>query len=119
MVRRIEAFIQQYHMIQSHDAVVAGVSGGADSVCLLFVLQELRKRIPFRLLVVHVNHKIRPDAKEDEAYVKQLCQTWEIPFFAVHKDVPVIASEQGISEDEAGRNVRYQAFEEVLQKEAQ
>ena len=59
-------------MIGENDCIVAGVSGGADSICLLFVLLELQKRIPFRLAVAHVNHKIRREAGEDADFVKNI-----------------------------------------------
>ena len=64
-------------MIQAGDHVVAGVSGGADSVCLFFVLLEYQKRVPFSLKVVHVNHGIREDAAEDAGYVEELCREHE------------------------------------------
>ena len=56
---KVFSFLEEHHMIQAGDHVVAGVSGGADSVCLFFVLLEYQKRVPFSLKVVHVNHGIR------------------------------------------------------------
>ena len=66
--------MDSHRMLMPGDHVVAGVSGGADSVCLLFVLRERRKEIPFSLEVVHVNHGIRREAGEDAAYVEALCK---------------------------------------------
>ena len=105
-------------MMQPEDVVAAGVSGGADSVCLLFLLKKLQERIPFRILVVHVNHGIRKEAGEDEAFVRSLCETWRLPFFAIHGDVAALAKEQGVSSEEAGRNLRYESFEKILKQEA-
>ena len=62
VISKVTAFIDEYRMIDTHDLVAAGVSGGADSLCLLFVLLEYRKKVPFDLIVVHVNHGIREDA---------------------------------------------------------
>ena len=115
---KVSAYVNQYHMLAAGDAVAAGVSGGADSVCLLFVLSELRKKIPFRLMVVHVNHKIRPEAGEDAAYVHALCNKLGIPFYLYEEDVTAYAREKGISAEEAGRMIRYEAFRTVLRKEA-
>lgn len=115
---KVTAYVEKYHMLSVGDVVAVGVSGGADSVCLLFVLSELRKRIPFRLMVVHVNHKIRKEAGEDAAYVRKLCEKLQVPFFLYEKDVEQIAKKEGISTEEAGRNVRYEAFREVLKKNA-
>ena len=113
---KVSAYVEKYHMLSAGDTVAAGVSGGADSVCLLFVLSALQKKIPFRLMVVHVNHKIRNEAGEDAAYVQKLCESLQVPFFLYEKDVEQIACREGISTEEAGRNIRYEAFREVLTK---
>ena len=118
MWKTVSAYIEKYNMLQPDDTVVAGVSGGADSVCLLLLLSAARKEIPFQLLVVHVNHKMRAQASADAAFVRQLCKEQKIPFFLIEKDVPAIAAEQKISTEEAGRLVRYEAFESVLLQEA-
>ena len=118
MWKTVSAYIEKYNMLQPDDTVVAGVSGGADSVCLLLLLSAARKEIPFRLFVVHVNHGVRTEASADAEFVRQLCKEQEIPFFLVEKDVPAIAAEQKISTEEAGRQVRYEAFESVLLQEA-
>ena len=59
MLKKIEQYVSKWDMLKKEDKVIAGVSGGADSICLLFVLRELQKRIPFELVVVHVNHGLR------------------------------------------------------------
>ena len=92
------------------------LSGGADSVCLFLMLCELAEEIDFHLAVVHVNHKIRPEAAADAAYVEELCKSRNIPFILEEKDVKEYAREKHLSEEEAGREVRYQAFEEALGK---
>ncbi len=117
MISRIIDYVEKHHMINTGDTVVAGVSGGADSVCLLFVLSELQKMISFKLMVVHVNHLIRDNASEDADYVKRLCEDKDIPFYLVEKNVSAIAKERKLSEEEAGRMIRYEAFEKQLQNE--
>ena len=99
-------------MLSAGDCVVAGVSGGADSVCLLFLLYAFRAKLSLSLKVVHVNHGIRPDAQRDADYVKELCDKLSIPFIQVNANVREIAENRGISEEEAGREVRYRAFSE-------
>ena len=62
--------------------IVIGVSGGADSLCLLTVLQEAAKENALRLFAVHVHHGIRgAEADRDAEYVKKLCEGMQIPFF--------------------------------------
>ncbi len=87
------------------------MSGGADSVCLLFLLREMRERLKLELRVLHVHHGIRPEADGDAAFVRALCEKLEIPFYQVNVDVPALAKREGISEEEAGRKARYEAFE--------
>ncbi len=112
---KVKEYIGKYRMIAPGDTVVAGVSGGADSVCLFFLLCELAGEIGFRLAVVHVNHGIRQgDADADAAYVEGLCRERGVPFTAVHEDVRAYAARERISEEEAGRKVRYRAFREAL-----
>lgn len=93
--------------------MAAGVSGGADSVCLLVLLLEYRRQLPFELAVVHVNHGIREDAAEDAAYVEQLCRREGVPFYLRTVDVRRFAAAEKCSEEDAGRRLRYQVFEEV------
>ncbi len=104
-------------MIQEGGLVVAGVSGGADSVCLLHLLCRLSKELPYRLAVVHVDHGVRPESAEDGAYVERLCHEMEVPFYLRKVDMSGYAKEHGLSSEEAGRKLRYDAFAEILCKE--
>ncbi len=114
MINRVLEYAAQQHMFEEKDYVVAGVSGGADSVCLLFMLLELKKVFDLEIGVVHINHLIRREAGEDAEYVRELCRQYDLPFTLVECDVEKIASERHISVEEAGRNVRYEAFYEAL-----
>ncbi len=111
---RVKKYITKQQMIVPGDTVLVGVSGGADSVCLLSVLWELSKQIDFRLLVMHVHHGVREEADEDAAYVEALCREMSVPFYYKKVDMYAYAKEKGISPEEAGRQLRYQAFAEVL-----
>ena len=98
-------------MLMPGERVIVGVSGGADSVCLLFLLLEWAKISPLEIAVVHVNHGIRQEAGEDAAYVKKLCDVYKLPFYLTEADVHRRAEEEKCSEEEAGRKTRYEAFE--------
>lgn len=115
--KKVLEYCNKHQMLQQKDSVVLGVSGGADSVCLLFVLLGLQQELNLSLHVVHVNHGIRQEAGEDAAYVKSLCEAHNLPFYLYEKDIPSIAVLRGCSEEEAGRQVRYEAFAEVLRKQ--
>ncbi|MBQ9990122.1 MAG: tRNA lysidine(34) synthetase TilS [Lachnospiraceae bacterium] len=110
---QVFAFMEEWHMIEPGDRIVAGISGGADSVCLLFLLLEYQKKVPFSLAVCHVNHGMREEAVQDEAYVEGLCKEYTLPFFSYKKDVGEIAKRERLSVEEAGRKVRYDTFREV------
>ena len=110
------SYMEQHHMICPHDHIVVGVSGGADSVCLLFVLLEYSERVPLELSVVHVNHGIRPDAAQDAEYVEALCRGREIPFYLVEADVKGYSEREKCSQEDAGRRLRYEAFHKVADR---
>ena len=59
MMKKVEKFITDNEIFKHGDSVVLGVSGGADSTCLLYVLNDLKEKLDLKLLVVHVNHGIR------------------------------------------------------------
>lgn len=117
MIAKVLDYVKKYRMIEEKDTIIAGVSGGADSVCLLFMLLQIREKIPFRLAVVHVNHGIREDSGEDADYVRGLCAKYELPFHLTEIKLKDYAKEEGLSEEEAGRKIRYQAFEAALREE--
>ena len=88
MVEKIRAYVEKYHMLEQSDIVVAGISGGADSVCLLFVLMDLQKEIGFQIRTVHVHHGLRGEAADaDAAFVKELTEQHKIPCTIYYYDV--------------------------------
>ena len=115
MKQKIIETIKKYNLINSGDKIVLGVSGGPDSIAMLDILNQLKDEMNFEIYVVHVNHNIRgKDADEDEEYVKKYCEKYNIKCFSKKIDVPTIAKTKKIGTEEAGRNVRYECFEEIL-----
>lgn len=111
MKNRVSQYIKEQQLIVKGDRVLAGVSGGADSVCLLYLLNEYKKELGFELYVVHVNHGLRgKEADEDEAYVRKICHELGLHFHAYRADVGELAQQWGVSTEEAGRKVRYDFF---------
>ncbi|MBQ5684373.1 MAG: tRNA(Ile)-lysidine synthetase, partial [Clostridia bacterium] len=103
--------LKRYEMLPAKTAVLAGFSGGADSVTLLSVLHELsggRGDVPaFPLYACHVHHGIRgKEADRDEQFCRSFCEERGIPFTALHVDVPKLAQESGESLETCGRKVR-------------
>ncbi len=111
MLNKILEFQKKYHMFEEGDCIVAGISGGADSVCLLLVLKELQKRIGFELLAVHVEHGIRgEESLADEAFSRQFCQQEAVVFESFHVDAPGWSAAHKLGLEEAARQLRYQCF---------
>lgn len=113
MEQKALAYIRKHHLLQTGDAVLAGVSGGADSVCLLYFLHKFQNLLGIRLFAVHVNHLLRgAEANEDEAFVERLCKLIKVPFASVSVSMQLKAREEGLSLEEAGRALRYEIFEQ-------
>lgn len=135
MENKVIDTINKYNLIQAGDKIVVGVSGGPDSICLIDILKKLtipnapskpgtNGIAPFKpgtigtigLVVAHVNHMIREEAKDDEKYVRDYCEKNGIEFYSKSIDVQKIANNNKIGTEEAGRIERYKFFDEVLEK---
>lgn len=114
MVEEVWQYMTQYHMVEPGDVVIAGVSGGADSVCLLLVLEKLAAKLSITIEAVHINHGIRAEAGEDAEFVRKLCEERQIPFHLICADVETQAKREKLSAEEMGRKIRYEAFRQIL-----
>ncbi len=108
---KVREFCLTKGLLDTGDSVVVGLSGGADSVCLLFILLDMKKELDLEVSAIHVNHGIRGnEAQRDEDFCHELCHTYKVPFKCVKVDVPAIAKQRGESIEEAGRNIRYEEY---------
>lgn len=114
--KKVFSYIEKHQMIVPGDKIVVGVSGGADSVCLLLLLLEYSKKVPVSLEAVHVNHCLRAEAGEDARYVEELCRERNVPFYLAEENVRELAAQERCSEEDAGRRARYLAFYRVAEK---
>ncbi|MBQ8827814.1 MAG: tRNA lysidine(34) synthetase TilS [Clostridia bacterium] len=109
--------IKEYDMIPDGSTVIAGVSGGADSVCLLLLLCEYRVNHRFNLVAAHFNHKLRgAEADGDEKFTRDLCETLKVTYVGGEGDVAAFASGHGMGTEEAARIMRYNFFSETAKK---
>ena len=81
---------------------------------MLVCLNELSKKINFDIVVCHINHGLRENAKLDEKYVKDFCQKLNIPFFVLHANILEEAKREKRGIEETGRIIRYRFFEETM-----
>lgn len=110
--------IQRHQLLTPGAAVIAAVSGGADSMALLFLLDEIREEFSLKLSVAHINHGLRgAEADRDEALVRDTCQRFGIPFHVLHTNVAREAARTGEGIEACGRRLRY-AFLESLDEKA-
>ena len=117
LMLEIKRYIEANQLIRPGDGVVVGLSGGPDSVFLLYALHTLQARMGFTLRAVHVHHGIRgAEADRDESFSEKLCAKLDIPFQAVHVAAPAYAAQHGLSLEEAARILRYEALEAARQQ---
>ena len=117
MQEKVFAYLRQWNMVKPGDTVLVGFSGGADSTALLQLLWNYGRQVPLQLEAVHVNHGIRgAEALRDQQFCEQFCQERNISFTVVQEDVPAQAARDGLSLEEAGRNVRRRVFEHLAEK---
>ncbi|OLB32284.1 MAG: tRNA lysidine(34) synthetase TilS [Ktedonobacter sp. 13_2_20CM_53_11] len=122
MLEKIATYIDQHRLFPESGTIIVAVSGGADSLCLLHVLNRLcgsrpEARYPAVLLhVAHLNHKLRGEASyQDAAFIVQLADSWGLPVTIGEIDVPALARQEGRSLEDAARTARYRFLRDVVQ----
>lgn len=117
MEKKVMAFVEEQQMLEKKDKIIVGVSGGADSICLLFMLRKLKRKYNLSLYVVHVNHGLRgKEADEDARFVSKLCEKLNIECRIVSENIKELALKEGRSIEEMGRIIRYKAFRDELKR---
>ncbi len=117
LLERVRSTIERYHLLSSGDAIVVGVSGGPDSLCLLHLLLRLRDEYTLRLHVAHLNHCLRgAEADADAAFVAHLAEEWRLPASIESQDVGALARDRKLAIEEAARQARYGFLAQVAQQ---
>ena len=117
--KQIRETICGHNLIEKGDHIVIGLSGGPDSVCLFHVLLKLKEEMDLTIHPVHVNHQLRPGAAEaDQDYVERLCAGAGLKAHVFTVDCNGLAEQLGMTSEEAGRKVRYDAFWQVAEEVA-
>ncbi len=114
MIEKVVSAIEQYGMLNGITEVTAAVSGGADSMCLLYILNDIKSRFGFELTAAHLNHCIRgEEADRDELFVKKECEKLGVKLFCERLPIPQIAQNSGKSLELAAREERYKFFSRI------
>ena len=116
ILEAVKKTIRRFNLFKRGDKILIACSGGADSVCLLHVLLELRKDWELELAVGHFNHKIRQDSDEDEKFVEKIARKYSLPFYSASQDVILYAEKRGVNLEEAGRELRYHFLRKISDK---
>ncbi len=116
MRTKVVETINKFNMLKQNDNILVALSGGADSVTLLHLLNSL-KEYSFNIWACHVNHQIRrQEAQRDENSVRSLCENLDVPLFVETIDVPKLSKKNGKSLEEMAREVRYDVFNKLASK---
>lgn len=108
---------KKYNLIEPDDTIIAAVSGGPDSMCLLDNLVELKQKLQIKKIVVaHLNHMIRGEAKSETEYVQEYCKNKGIECYVKFVDILKKSAELKIGTEECGRKERYAFFDEISEK---
>ncbi|NQT95591.1 MAG: tRNA lysidine(34) synthetase TilS [Candidatus Omnitrophica bacterium] len=114
MISKIKDAIEKYSMVKKGDKVLLCVSGGPDSVAMLYAFYSISKYMRLRLFIAHLNHHLRPkESDKDEKYVMLLAKRLKIPVIVEHEDVGKFARAKKLSIEDAARRLRYNFFTKV------
>jgi tRNA(Ile)-lysidine synthase len=116
LLSKVIETISRYSLFVKGDKLVIACSGGADSVSLLHLLNELKKDWNLGLVVGHYNHKLRKEADEDHSFVRKLASNYSLPFYSESGDVKAFANENRMNLEEAGRRLRYGFLKKIAEE---
>lgn len=115
LIKKIKKNISENSIIDEKDRILVGLSGGPDSIFLLYILHNYFNN---QLIITHINHKLRGvDSDLDEKFVRTISQKLKIPLYVIREDVKKLSNENKKSIEEVGREVRFSFFDKTLKVE--
>lgn len=116
MLEKVVSFMEEYHMAEAGDQILAAVSGGADSLCMLMALKALQPKKGYGLFAVHVEHGIRgEESQRDADFVADYCREHGIPCKICHCQAAAYAKEHKMTVEEGARKLRYGFFRQAAE----
>ena len=116
--KKIKKFIEDNNLIEKGNELILGISGGADSMMLLHYLYTYKEEYEISLRVAHIHHGIRESADLDAELVEETCRVYQVPFHRHNCNIKELAKERKGSEEEIGREERYNFFISLLNPSA-
>ena len=110
-MKEVYNFLLNKVKLTKEDVIVAGVSAGPDSMALLYILEDIRKKIPFKIIVAHINHNLRKESEEEASFLKEYCLAHNIIF--EYMKIEEYGDDNFHNE---ARNIRYRFYDELINK---
>jgi len=111
IVDRVAKTIGENRLLRRGDSVLVALSGGPDSVALLYLLDHLKSKYRLKLAAAHLDHGIRPEAAEERSFCRNLCRKLKVKSHSKKMNVPRLAEKEKLTVEEAGRKARYEYFQ--------
>lgn len=114
IINRVRSFILENNLIEENDVVGCGLSGGADSILMTYILNKLSRDMNFKVMGIHINHMLRGDESyRDEDFSRKFCEDNDIEFMSFTYDILNYSKENKVSIEMAGRDIRYNLFSKI------
>lgn len=113
MEDRVLKTIKDYKLIENGDSIIVGASGGPDSQFMIYILNSLKSQIDFEIILAHLNHLHRKEAKNDQDLVRKTAEELNLKFFSRARSMDEYAEKYKISSEDAGRRLRYEFFNDL------
>ena len=110
---KVYDFLLNRVKLTKDDIIIVGVSAGPDSMALLYILNDLKKRIGYKIVVAHVNHNVRIESKEEAEFLKKYCEKNDIIF-----EMMTITKYGDDNFHNEARNIRYRFYDTLIKKYA-
>jgi tRNA(Ile)-lysidine synthase len=108
--------ISDYGLLKKGDSVLVALSGGPDSVALLYLLHEIKNEFRLKLAAAHLDHAIRKASPKDREFCRELCRMLKVKFYSRRIDVVKLAKRNRANVEETGRKLRYDYFNSLCGK---
>lgn len=115
-MEKVKDFILEKGLIKPGDTIGVGVSGGSDSMALMYKLHSLQEELEFELVGVHINHGIREESRDEEEFVVSKCKTLGIRVYKFKINSLKIAKDKNVSVETAAREGRYEIFKSLVDR---
>lgn len=116
MLEKFIDFVEKNNLIKKNDSILVGISGGPDSMMLIYLLKQLSALWNLDLHAVHCNHQLRETANRDENFVSDILNHWKIPLSICQENITKLATKEKIGIEEAGHKWRKEVFRELCSK---